>query len=272
VTAAYGDTVSAGWHTGAGVVYEPLAAALVATCPVPLDGAVVLDAGSGSGAVASLVAAAGATVVASDLSRSMIAAQPGRSWPAAVADVLALPFPSDAFHAAIAAFLVNHLDPEAALGEMARVVRAGGAVAASTWADRPDAIKAAIDRILAGAGWKPPDWYRVMKSVVLPVSGDPDRLGAAAERAGLVDIAVSVHAEVLGVSDPVAVVGYRVATPHIAPWLSGLDSTTRHGLIAAAAAAIEPLLAEWRPAAVFLYGRVPDQPSRRSAARANASR
>ena len=133
-------------------------------------------------------------------------------------------------------------------------------------------MKAAIDQSLAAAGWQAPDWYRAMKSDVLPVSGDPDRVGAAAERAGLVAVEVEVHAEALDVTDPLAVVGYRLATPHVAPWASGLGPTNRQALVVETAAAVAPLLAEWRPAAVFLRGRVPGQPNRRSAARANASR
>ena len=92
VTTAYDDAVAAEWQAGAGLVYDPLGAALVATCEKELAGRRVLDVGSGVGAVATLVAAAGGAVVASDLSPSMIAAQAGRSWPAAVADVVALPF------------------------------------------------------------------------------------------------------------------------------------------------------------------------------------
>ena len=92
---AYGETVAAEWAQGAGVVYGPLAAALVGACPVVRAGTRVLDAGSGTGAVGSAAAAAGATVVAADLSVSMMAAGPRRRWPGAVADVLALPSPQE---------------------------------------------------------------------------------------------------------------------------------------------------------------------------------
>ncbi len=103
VITIYDDTVAAGWARGAGVVYGPLAAALVAACRVELAGARVLDAGSGTGAVASHAAAAGAAVVAADLSVAMMAARRGRRWSGVVADVLALPFAGEAFDAAIAA-------------------------------------------------------------------------------------------------------------------------------------------------------------------------
>lgn len=251
--------MAGGW-AAAEVVYRPLAVALVATCPVRLAGSRVLDVGSGAGAVASAAAAEGATVVAVDLSAPMLEAQPDRTWPAAVADVLALPAGPGTFDSAIAAFLLNHLDPPGALAELARVVRPGGAVVASTWAARPDPVKSAIDRILADRGWEPPDWYRTMKSEVERVSGDPDQLGAAARRVGLVDVAAAVHAERLAVSDPIAAVGYRLATPHIAPWVSTLAVAERNRLVQQSATAVAPLLADWRPAAIFLTGRVVADP------------
>jgi len=273
VISAYDDTVAAGWADGAGVVYRPLAEALLATCPVGLRGARVLDAGSGTGAVASLAAAADATVVAADLSVAMLEARPAERWPAVVADVLALPFSEGAFDAAVAAFLINHLDPEVALRSLRRAVRPGGAVVASTWAVGADPVKAAIDAVLAAHGWRPPAWYQVMKAVLDPVSGDPGRLAEAARRAGLVEVRAWVHAESLGVHDPRGVVAYRLATPQFAWWAETLDQPTRRRVVEAAAAAVAPRLAEWRPAAVFLCGRSPGQPKpRRSAARTSVSR
>ena len=137
------------------------------------------------------------------------------------------------------------------------MVGPGGVVVASTWAEGPDPIKSAVDPILTARGWEPPAWYRTMKTVVLPVAGDPVRLQAAAERAGLAEVDASVHAEPLPVQDPVAVVRYRLATAHIAPWAAALDTTARNRLIDDAASAVAPLLADWRPAAIFLHGRVP---------------
>jgi SAM-dependent methyltransferase len=273
VIATYNDTVASGWHNGAGVVYRPLAAALLAACPVELSGAAVLDAGSGTGAVASLAAAAGATVVAADLSPLMLAARPPGQWPAVVADVLALPFARGTFDAAIAAFLINHLDPETALRALAATLRPGGAVVASTWATGTDPVKAAVDAILVDHGWRPPAWYQDMKAVLDPVSGDPDRLAERARGAGLIDVEVWVHAENLGVRDPRAVVTYRLATPQFASWAHTLDEAVRRRLVDLAATAVAPQVCEWRPAAVFLRGRTPGYPRpRRLATRANASR
>ena len=177
------------------------------------------------------------------------------------------------FDAAIAAFLINHLDPESAFRELARPVRRGGAVVASTWALGADPVKTAVDAVLAAHGWQPPSWYRDMKTVLDPLSGDPDRLAGAARRAGLVDVSVWVHAQDLGVRDPRAVVNYRLATPQFAAWAATFDDRARQRLVDDAAQAAAPLLAEWRPAAVFLRGWASGQPMpRRSAARASASR
>jgi SAM-dependent methyltransferase len=273
VIATYDDTVASGWRNGAGVVYGPLAAALLAACPVELNGASVLDAGSGTGAVASLAAAAGATVVAADLSALMLAARPPGQWPAVVADVLELPFASGAFDAAVAAFLINHVDPESALRALAATVRPGGSVVASTWATGTDPVKAAVDAVLIDHGWRPPVWYQDMKTLLDPVSGDTDRLAEKARRAGLVNVSACVHAENLCIDDPRAVVTYRLATPQFAPWAQTLDEGTRRRLVDVAAAAVAPRLREWRPAAVFLRGHTPGQPRpRRSAARASTSR
>ena len=258
------------WAPGA--VYGPLAVALKASGPAVLDGARVLDAGSGDGSIAALAAEAGATVVALDLSAAMIAVQRRRRWPAAVGDVLALPFRSGGFDAAFAAFLLNHVDPETGLRELARAVRPAGAVMASTWASGSDPVKSAIDAVLAAGGWRPPSWYGVMKTVIEPVSGDPHRLAAAAGRAGLVDVSVARRAPDLGVRDPAAIVRYRFATPHISPWIGSLDPEARRRLMDEATGAVAPLAAGWRPAVLFLRGRVPAQPHRRAAARASASR
>ena len=53
----------------------------------------------------------------------------------------------------MAGFVLNHLPPAPALAELARVVRPGGVVLASTWAGGPpDPVKSAIDGVLAPLG------------------------------------------------------------------------------------------------------------------------
>jgi ubiquinone/menaquinone biosynthesis C-methylase UbiE len=269
VATAYDDLVAT-WDTQAGPVYRPLGRALVAASPMPLAGRLVIDVGTGTGAVAEAAAEAGARVVAVDRSMSMAAYRDGRTWPAAAADVLALPFPASTFEAASAGFLLNHLLPAPALAEMARAVRAGGVLLASTWARHFDQVKASIEVVLVSCGWIPPSWYLRMKDEIEPVSGDPACLAAAARQAGLVDVHAAVHRPDLGVRDPRTLVAYRFALPHIAPWLATLDAEARRELTRQAVSAVARHVDKWRPAVVVLTGRVAPQSSRRSAARSNA--
>jgi hypothetical protein len=141
---------------------------------------------------------------------------------------------------------------------------------ASTWARRPDHVKASIEVALTSCGWVPPSWYLRMKDEVEPVSGDPAGLSAAARQAGLVDVHASVHRPDLGVRDPRTLVAYRFALPHIAPWLATLDAAARRELTSQALSAVSRHVDNWRPAVVILTGRVAPQSSRRSAARSSA--
>ena len=58
---------------GAELVYAPIAAELVATCPHPLSGRTVLDAAAGTGAASKALAAQRARPIAMDLSFGMLA-------------------------------------------------------------------------------------------------------------------------------------------------------------------------------------------------------
>jgi SAM-dependent methyltransferase len=250
------DGLASEWERGAANVYQPLAAALVATSPVALDGRLVLDSGSGTGAVARAATASGALVVAAERSLTMLNHQHGQPWPGVAADVLDLPFKDGAFDVALAGFLINHMPPGPALAELARVVGPGGVVLASTWAtDGPDPVKAAIDTVMAYWGWSPPVWYQRMKDEVLPISGSPRRLAESAEQVGLVDVTASVRRVDLGLRDPAAVVAYRMTLPHTAAWVATLDDTTREEVTRQALTAVARHVVGWRPAVILLVGR-----------------
>ena len=98
----------------------------------------VLDVGSGPGALtAELVTRLGpAAVSAVDPSEPFIAAARARNPGVDVLPASAeqLPFPDEAFDAALAQLVVHFMsDPVAGLAEMARVTRPGGVVAACVW-------------------------------------------------------------------------------------------------------------------------------------------
>jgi SAM-dependent methyltransferase len=255
------DGLAAAWGTAAGLVYEPLALSLVQASPIDLAGQLVLDLGSGTGAVAQAVAANGARVMVADCSLGMVAHGTERGWMAIAANALALPVRDSGFDAVTAGFLLNHLSPAAVLTEMARVVRSRGAVVASTWASaRSDPVKTAITEVLVSWGWQPPAWYETMKAEVEPISGDPHRLMEAAEGAGLVDVHASVVDEDLGVHDPGAVVAYRMAMPHIAPWVARLGEPADTELFRQLRIAVAPHVPGWRPLVIQLTARVPAHP------------
>jgi ubiquinone/menaquinone biosynthesis C-methylase UbiE len=266
------DGLAALWEAGPGHVYRPLARALVAASPIRLKGRLVLDVGSGTGSVAEAALASGARVVAVDGTVSMVAFQGTQRWPGVAADALDLPFSDGAFDAATAGFLLNHLAPESALAELARTVRPGGTILASTWASgRPDTVKASIDSAIESRGWVPPVWYEVLKQEVEPISGDPERLAAAAKRVGLVAVNARSSSEYLGLLQPDAVVAYRLAMPHIAPWVAALDESTRAEVTRRALDEVAAHLDGWRPAVITLTCRVADpHPRRRAADRCKA--
>ncbi len=161
----------------------------------------------------------------------------------------------------MAGFLVNHLAPASVLAEMSRVVRPGGAVLASTWsAERPDPVKAAIKEVLTSWGWEPPGWYAALQLDVEPVSGHPHRLIAAADQVGLVEVWAEAIEEDLGLRDPGAVVAYRLAMPHIAPWVAQLGEPGATDLVGELCAAVAPCTSGWRPSVIHLAARVAGHP------------
>lgn len=98
----------------------------------------VLDVGSGTGVVAARacesVLPEGCVVVV-DLSAAMLAFGPSEARPV-VGEVPGLPVKSDVFNAACASFVLSHVeDYVGALRDMRRVVRAGGRVGVTAWAN-----------------------------------------------------------------------------------------------------------------------------------------
>ncbi|TNH31684.1 class I SAM-dependent methyltransferase [Micromonospora orduensis] len=142
-TTAFDDHERSRW-AGRATAYDTSFAALCAhPAPSLLDAAAigagvrVLDAGTGSGTVAGLACARGATVVAVDAEPSMVALA-RRRVPSADGVCLAalphLPFSAGSFDAAVSNFVLNHVgDPLATVNELGRVVRPAGRIAVTIW-------------------------------------------------------------------------------------------------------------------------------------------
>lgn len=110
---------------------EPFSQALaersVAELAFPVDGALVLDLGCGSGAFSRALDAAGATAVAVDMEMADLAAARTRPRRSAVADARRLPFPEAAFDGVVCSNVLEHTPSAGVLfAEIERVLRPGG--------------------------------------------------------------------------------------------------------------------------------------------------
>jgi SAM-dependent methyltransferase len=223
------------WAADASLVYGPLARHLVAQSPVPLGGAVALDAGAGSGVAGDALHAEGATVLAVDREHDMAAFA---DRPSVTADVAALPFRDAVFDVVVAAFVVNHLpDPVAGLAELRRVTRSGGAVLVSTFSADRAAAKSAVDGVAARYGFVKPGWYTDLQ-VCFEAVGAAASLESAVSAAGFSSWAVSEAPVDVGLTRPADVVRYRFAMPHLHPFVGSLAPESRSDLVAEATEAV----------------------------------
>ncbi len=104
-----------------------------------------LDVGCGAGLAVQMAAGRGALVSGIDASDAMLAIARARTPDGSfqIADVEQLPFPDDSFDVTTAFNSVQYAgDPGAALAEVTRVTRPGGAVVIMTWGD-PQGMEAA---------------------------------------------------------------------------------------------------------------------------------
>ena len=111
----------------------PDAPALAVEAVLEAGPARVLEVGCGPGEAAARIAAAGVDVEAVDISERMVELTRARGVSARVGDVQELPFESDSFDAALAAWMLYHVpDVERGVAELARVLRPGGRLVAVT--------------------------------------------------------------------------------------------------------------------------------------------
>ncbi|MGC4746210.1 class I SAM-dependent methyltransferase [Micromonospora sp. DT201] len=191
-TTAFDDHERSRW-AGRAASYDRSFAALCAhPAPSLLDaarvgaGRRVLDAGTGSGTVARLACARGATVVAVDAEPTMVELARSRLPSAEEVRLAALPhlpFPSGRFDAAVANFVINHVgDPLAAISELRRVVRPAGRIAVTIWPYPPPEAQRLWGDILDAAGVERP-------TATPSVDADRDFPRTPEGFAGLLDVA-----------------------------------------------------------------------------------
>lgn len=237
VAVAYSAT-GAAWQTGPGRIYDRLAEVLVACGPGIQPGALVLDLGAGTGAASRAALDLGARVIAVDVAEGMLSAKLAMRPPGSVGDAMALPFRSGAFDSVIAAFSLNHVsDPAAALREAARVLRCGGSVVASAYAeDDTHRVKAAVEAAVTAAGWTQADWYEDMRASAVPLLASVDRARAVVAQTGLAG--ATIEHERVSFPDLAAedLVAWRFGMAHVAPFLAALAPARRDEVFADAVA------------------------------------
>lgn len=219
---------AAAWGAGPAALYGPLAERLVAFSPRPLAGRLVLDLGTGTGLAARAARAAGARVLAADLSLGMLLVDRDRRPPAVVGDASRLPFSPGAFDVVVAAFALNHLDdPAAGVREAGRV---GRALLASTYAaDDDHPAKAAVETALGEAGWVRPPWYPEVKSAMAGW-GTVDAATRIVERGGLCPLLVERHEVPFPDLGPDGMVAWRLGLAQSAAFVAALAPQSRERL------------------------------------------
>ncbi|GAA1540403.1 class I SAM-dependent methyltransferase [Nocardioides humi] len=214
------DRSAAAWRAGPVAVYARLAEALLGHAPVPLAGAVVLDAGAGTGVVGAAARRRGAVrAVGVDLAPAML----GGAVEAVAADLARLPFRDHAFDLAVAGLSLGHLpDPGPALAEVRRVVPVLLASAFAEGWTHP--AKTVVEEVLAGCGYTAPAWYGRFKDGTERRVGDPGRLAALGRAAGFATVAVRRVVVATGVHRPGDLVAWRLGMAHHAPFVAGLPT------------------------------------------------
>lgn len=239
VRAAY-DAAGGAWSEGPSVLYTRLAEPLLAASG-DVAGRRAVDVGTGTGAVAALLRAAGAQVVACDAALGMLQPRSRERPPAVVGDVRALPLRTAAADLVTAGFVLNHLpDPGPALREVTRVLRPGGRLVATTFAaEAAGEVKQALEEVAARHGFVPPPWYARLRSGPLfqptPQRADEVLAAAGLERVRVEQVVVRVALA------PAEALAWRWGMAHVAPFVAALPAVARAALDADGLAALRDL-------------------------------
>jgi SAM-dependent methyltransferase len=148
----------------------------------PLEGRALLDAGCGAGLAVRLAADRGATVSGLDASAPLLAVARDRTRSAGLrtGDIQALPYGDASFDVVTAFNSIQYAaDPAAAVGELARVCRAGGQVVIGVWGEPSRCETEALFSRLRSLAPPPPG-----TPAPLAVS-DPGVVESLLEKAGL---------------------------------------------------------------------------------------
>lgn len=227
------DAAADAWRAGPARMYARMSEAMAARTRFEVGGALVLDAGAGTGVAGDAMRRRGArAVVAVDLADAMLPRPPALS---AVGDLTRLPFADGAFDLGVAAFSLNHFtDPVPPTAELRRVARA---LVATTYAPEwAHPAKDAVDEVLQRHGFEPPEWYAVARAGANP---GPDDLAGCATRAGFDDVATEVVDVDTGMRSAVDLVDWRLGMAHTAPYVAALSADRRARLRSDAQAAVD---------------------------------
>ena len=216
-------------------------------------GVAVLDLATGTGAAARAAAARGARMVAVDSSRGMLAVarRLAPELDLRVADAHALPFEPDTFEAITCGLSLSHFRRrDEVLGEVLRLLRAGGRFVASAWAPGGVFPTAAIDDIL-------PDAADAVADAALDEDtwSSPESGADVLRRAGFASVTATTEVFTGRFRDAEQALAWELAWPLTAARLAPLDPAAREDLIAAARETLAGADLAWRFVFNFFVAR-----------------